>query len=92
MITITVVGGTGTYTADFGNASYEAISLLGPDSTPMYDLSILNEAGILLIGANDIDAQRTKISENFQLIGLCSIQISSAVDDGTYYVHLFQRQ
>lgn len=91
MITITVVGGTGTASANFGHLECEAVSLISPDNTPMYDFDIYNQDGAFVVGGSGITAQKAKIVEPFQLDGICSLQITNAVDDGVYSVSIFQR-
>lgn len=94
MISITVTGaptGSGSVSFDFGKAVFEGASLISPDNTPMYDFAIYNANGALVLSTASIDAQYTKIVENFQLSGVCTFQISNAVDNGTYSVELFPR-
>lgn len=91
MINITVAAGSGSVSIDFGHVNGEAVSLISPDNTPLYDFNVYNAAGAFVIGANGIDAQKTKINEPFQLDGLCSLNITNAADDGTYQVHLFTK-
>lgn len=91
MITIPVSGGTGSVSFNFGNLKGEALSLTSPDSTPMYDFNVFNSAGNFIIGASNIDAQKTRINELFQFIGVCTLTITGAVDDGNYFVEVFQR-
>lgn len=91
MITITVSGGTGTASIDFGNLACEAISINSPDSTPNYDIAIYNANGFFVVGALDIIVQKAKINEKFRLIGVCQIVISGAADDGDYTLEPHQR-
>lgn len=88
---ITVSGGSGSIFVDFGHDKFEAISLVSPDNTPLYDFQIINAKGSLVLGASGINAQMTKIVEPFQLQGTCEMRISNAVDDGEYQTELFQR-
>ena len=91
MILITVAGGVGQESREFRKAFSESVCLLSPDNTPMYDFNILNANGMLVVGANGITAQRTKINETFQLDGLCTLYITNAVDDGVYSVEIFTK-
>lgn len=91
MFTITVSGGSGSVAIDFGHAACEAVSLISPDNTPMYNFAITNANGIFVVGADSIDVQKTKISENFRLDGVCTLSITSAADDGNYSVEIFPR-
>ena len=91
MITIPVSGGSGSVSLNFGHIKCEGVSLISPDNTPMYSFWILNEAGAFIVGANAIDVQRTKISEQFALDGICTLTVEDAADDGEYKVQIFQR-
>ena len=88
MISLTVSGGSGSVSFDFGNASFNGASIVSPDSTPMYDFRITDSDGHLQMGAVAIDSQKCVIKEFFVLIGVCTITISGAVDDGIYTIKL----
>ena len=71
MFSITVTGGTGSISLNFGNLYCEALSINSPDDTPNYDIAGYNQNGSFVIGATDITVQKAKINENFRLIGVC---------------------
>mgnify|MGYP006957736428 CR=1 FL=1 len=91
MITITVVGGVGQESRNFGNAACESVCLVSPDDTPMYDFKIIDSNGFFVVGATGINAQKTKINERFRMTGVCTLYITNAVDDGQYKVETFSR-
>lgn len=91
MITISVASGSGSASFDFGHIRGESISLISPDNTPMYNFSIHDSDGMFLVGADGISAQKTKIVEDFHLRGVCTLQITEAVDDGDYKISIFQK-
>ena len=90
-MTITVSGGTGQVSANFGAAAYEGVSIVSPDNTPLYDFHIYDSENHLQVAALAIDSQKTAIKENFILYGTCTVRIDNAADDGSYTVKLVPR-
>lgn len=91
MITITVAAGTGSASRDFGNASFEALSIVSPDNTPMFDFQITDSDGHLKLGLAGIDSQRSFAEIKLRLTGVCTLTVFNAVDDGSYTVKLVPR-
>jgi len=92
MIVIAVSNGAGSVTINFGNLACEAVSLISPDNTPMYDFAIYNANGSFVVGGTGISVQKTKINELFRLVGSCQLSITGAADDGNYSVEVFPRE
>ena len=88
MITITVAGGSGSVSFNFGTTHFVGVSLVSPDSTPMYDFHIYDADNHLAVAGIAIDSQKTAIKEDFTLIGICTLQIDNAVDNGDYTIKL----
>lgn len=90
MITITVVGGVGQESRNFGNESFSGVSIVSPDSTPMYDFEMTDSDGHALAQADDIDRQRAIIrivGDRIKCDGQpVTLTIRDAVDDGAYQV------
>jgi hypothetical protein len=87
LILITVTGGEGSVTRNFGTEAFEGVSLKSPDATPMFDFILEDADGHICCDGYEITAQKSKITQPWSGDGEpCTLRILRAVDDGVYEV------